>query len=332
VIHSLHASLFLLLTLVSAGALTGPSNAHATSTGPAVGEQTVWRQAIALLEAGKTEEAEAILGPAVESAPESPRLQGLLGTAQFLNRRYLVAADSLGRAAELGQRDLRTLYFLASVLWENGQMDRAEEICLEAIALHGSQVPLTHLLGRLLLWQGRYQEAVGWLQQAVTRSANSVDLWLDFTGALEGAGRPQEALAALTKAIELAPNHYQVRYGLARLLNKAGDREGAERELANYRRLLEEDQTRTLREGRLRAQIDLAYDLARQGRADEAIAQLEELPPGVEVQVARAEVARSLGDRDAMLQALEQAVALDPSRADLRARLAAARLAEGGGE
>lgn len=296
---------------------------------PDVNRTAVERQAIRLLESGQAEAAAAILEPVAGLEPVSPQLQSLLGTAQFLNRKYLVAEESLRRAVELGQRDLRTMFYLTSVLWENGELGQAEEACRQAIADHGPQLPLAHLLGRLLLWQGRYAEATEWLEQAVSSSSGSVDLWLDLAGALEGADRLEEALMALNRAVTLAPEHYQVRYGLARLLTKSGDRQGADLELATYRRLLEEDQQRTLREGRLRAQVDLGYELMRQGEAEAALTHLETLPLTVEVLVARADVWQQVGNRQAARIALEQAVALDPARGDLRARLAAARLAEG---
>ena len=313
----------LIVTLVS---LCLPSAAARAQTDP--DRRRLQSEAIRLLERGMAAEAEEVLAPVADLEPPSAILEALLGAAQFMNRRYLAAEETLQRAVALGQRDLRTYYFLGSVLWENGNLEAAEKVCLQAIETHGSQVPVAHLLGRLYLWQGRYGEASEWLGRAASQSSQSVDLWLDLAGALEGAGRLEEALGALERAVSLAPEHYQVRYGLARLLARNGDREAANDQLALYRELLEEDQQRTLEEGLLRAQIERAYELLQQGDERGAARQLESLPLTVEVLVARAEVAQRAGDRQAALTALEQAVALDPSRGDLRSRLAAARLAE----
>jgi len=303
------------------------SDLPAAQAATEVNRAALEQEAIGLLESGQPEEAAVILELLARQDPNSSRLQALLGTAHFLDRKYLMAEESLRRAVDLGQSDLRTAYYLSSVLWENGDLEAAEESCRKGMAVHGPQLPLAHLLGRLYIWQGRYPEAAEWLEQAASQSSGSVDLWLDLAGALEGAGRLDESLAALSRAVRLAPEHYQVRYGLARLLTKSGDRQGAERELIIYRRLLEEDQQRTLREGHLQAQVEFASELARQGKYEAAMAHLESLPLTVEVLVARAEVWQRLGDREAALVVLEQAVALDPGRADLRARLATARLA-----
>lgn len=292
----------------------------------ATDRQAIQSEAIRLLERGMAAEAEAVLAPVADLEPPSAQLQALLGAAQFMNRRYLAAEETLQQAVSLGQRDLRTLYFLSSALWENGKLEASERACLQAIETHGPQVPVAHLLGRLYLWQGRFQEASEWLTRASAQGTQSVDLWLDLAGALEGADRLDEALGALNRAVALAPQHYQVRYGLARLLAKTGDRDTATQQLAIYRQLLEQDQRRTLEEGRLRAQIQRGYELGRQGELSAAVAHLESLPMTVDVLLARAELAQQAGDRQAAVVALEQAVALDPSRGDLRARLAAVRL------
>ncbi len=281
-----------------------------------------------LLEQGETEAAESLLVTALEQKPESPRLLALLGTARYLDRRYLAAEDPLRRAVELGQRDLSTQYYLTSTLWENGRMEEAEETCLSALESHGSQLPLVHLLGSLYLWQGRYEEARDWLEKATELSPRSVDLWLDLAGALDGAGQVDEAVAAYRRAVDLAPEHYQARYGLARTLEQTGESAAAQRELAVYRRLLDEDQQRTRQEGLERSQIDLGYDYLRQGKTEAAVAHLEGLAMTADRQVALARAYRQAGDAAAAIAALETAVALSPQRQDLRALLAAARVDE----
>lgn len=283
---------------------------------------------LTLLEQGETETAETLLVTALDRQPDAPRLLALLGAARYLNRKYLAAEPPLSRAVELGQRDLTTYYYLTSTLWENGRWAAAEKICLTALEADANQLPLVHLLGSLYLWQGRYQEASVWLEKAAAMSPRSVDLWLDLAGALDGAERFDDALIAYRRAVNLAPDHYQVRYGLARSLARTGDTEGAQQELTIYRRLLEEDQQRTQQEGLERSRIDLGYDYLRQGNAEAAIAHLEGLMMTADRQMALAVAYRQGGEPQAAIAALEMAVARWPERQDLRAQLAAARLAE----
>ena len=308
----------IVLTLVLAGLAEAQEAAQTPSM----------QDILTLLEQGETKAAEALLVTALDRQPDAPRLLALLGTARYLNRKHLAAEEPLRRAVELGRRDLTTYYYLTSTLWENGRFAAAETICLTALETHGNQLPLVHLLGRLYLWQGRHQEAEVWLERATTMSPRSVDLWLDLASALDGAERFDEALVSYRRAVDLAPEHYQARYGLARMLARTGDAEAAQHELVIYRRLLEEDQQRTQLEGLQRSRLDLGYDYLRRGEIDAAIAHLEGLPMTTDRQVALARAYRQAGNPKAAIAALEEAVAMSPAREDLRAQLAAVRLAE----
>jgi Flp pilus assembly protein TadD len=291
-------------------------------------DRTLERQVLMLFEQEEWEKAEALLMDVLTNQPEASQVLAWLGTARYMNRRYRTAEAPLRKAVELGQTDLGTQYYLASTLWENGRLAEAEAFCRQAIEVSGEQLPLVHLLGRLHLWQGEFGLAREWLERAVAMSPRSLDLWLDLAGALAGEERTEEALNAYRRAVELAPEHYQVRYGLARMLARSGDSAGAARELALYRELLEEDQGLTQQQGLLQSQIDLGYELLRQGQTTQAIAHLEALPINAEVLSALASAYDQLGDRKAALDALERAVAMAPDRQDLRARLAVMRLRE----
>ncbi len=291
-------------------------------------DRALERRVLTLFEQEEWEKAEALLMDAAANQPEASQVLAWLGTARYMNRRYRTAEEPLRKAVELGQGDLGTQYYLASTLWENGRLAEAEAFCRQAIEDSGEQLPLVHLLGRLHLWQGEFVSASEWLEKAVAMSPRSLDLWLDLAGALAGQERTEEALNAYRRAVELAPEHYQVRYGLARMLARSGDSAGAARELALYRELLEEDQGLTQQQGLLKSQIDLGYELLRQGQTTRAIAHLETLPINSEVLSALASAYDQLGDRDAALNALERAVAMAPDRQDLRARLAVIRLRE----
>ncbi len=164
------------------------------------------------------------------------------------------------------------------------------------------------------------------LRMALGRAGRAPELQLDLARALEGTGEIEAALEAFRRAVELAPEHSEARYGLARSLAAAGRRQAAEAELAVYERLHREDQERTRRAGLERARIDRGRELLRRGEVEAALELLEALPESVEALDALAAVRRSAGDREGAARALERAIALDPARDDLRARLAELRL------
>ena len=279
-----------------------------------------------LVELGRLDEAEAVLEELVELEPSSALGYAELGRAQALNRRWLRAEKSLRQARQLGQSDLRTLVFLGSALWENTKFDESEAVFQEAIErFPGSPFPKAQL-GRLWLWQGRYEEAVVYLRQAAARNP-AADVFLDLAEALRGAGETDEAIQAYEQTIRRAPELMKAHYGLAQLLQQQGESERAQFHLERYYELYQEDQA-AARSGELeRGEIDRGRDLLRRGKTAEAIAHLDSLPPSTEGLSVLAEAYGQAGDSTKAIETLERAVVLDPGNSELRRRLSEKRLA-----
>lgn len=269
---------------------------------------------------------------ALELAPDSAEAWFLLGRAHTRRRDYGPAHDALERAIALGDSSMRTRFFLAAVLWEQGQLDEAEVTYRAALEAPGDPTQVLAQLGRLLLWQGRYQEALDPLRLAAERAPGAVEVLYDLAEALRGAGLGDEAIEIYRRVTELAPDLLKARYGLAVLLAARGDRAGSEAEFAVYRRLYEEDQQRTRLTERRDGELDRARDLLGRGAAAEAARHLEELPETVDGLMLLATAYGLLGRDEDAVGALERAVVLDPSRADLRRALGErrAQAAEGG--
>ena len=279
-----------------------------------------------LIELGRLDEAETVLEELVDLDPTSALGYAELGRAQALNRRWLRAEVSLRKARQLGQADLRTLVFLGSALWENTKFEESETVFQEAIERYpGSPFPKSQL-GRLWLWQGRYEEAVGYLRQAAARNP-APDVFLDLADALRGAGETDEAILAYEQAIRRAPDLMKAHYGLAQLLQQKGESERAQRHLERFYELYQEDQA-AARTGELeRGEIDRGRDLLRRGKTAEAIAHLDSLPPSTDGLSVLAEAYAQAGDSTKAIETLERAVVLDPGNSELRRRLSEKRLA-----
>lgn len=278
------------------------------------------------IKSGEYAQAQRILEEAIRLEPDSPQSHALVGRARALNRNYLAAEEALTRAVELGVEDLRTLLYLGSTLWENGRIAEAEAIYRRTVERSGrARLPL-HQLGRLFLWQGRFEEAMIVLREAAMKTL-APDLQFDLARALEGSGEAQEALAAYRRITELAPDHSKARYRLALLLTRVGEHEAAERELAVYRRLYEEEQERTRLQGLQQREIDRGYDLLRRGQVKAAIRHLKSLPETEDTLAILARAYSRAGEHGAAVGALERAIALAPHRDDLRRLLVEARLA-----
>jgi len=278
------------------------------------------------LSSSESKKAIVLLSRAVELSPDNPEVQFVLGRAYTQNRDFESAEAPLRRAVELGIRDPSALIFLGAVLWESGRMEEAEPVYRQAVEASGrSYLPLSQL-GRLLLWQGRFEEAVGLLQEASMRDPRSVGTLFDLAEALRGAGHTEEAIAAYRRVVSLAPDLIKSHYGLAMLLARTGDREGSQKEFAEYQRLIVQEEERQRLSELEVGEVDRAGLMIREGRVEEAIAHLESLEESVDVLLARAEAYRVSGDLTAALERLERAVVVDPGRQDARQLLAALRM------
>jgi Flp pilus assembly protein TadD len=264
---------------------------------------------------------------ASELAPSSAAVHALHGRAQLSLRRFRLAASSLERARQLGDGSLRTTLYLAAARWENGDLAGSEEMYREAVARTAAAPLPLHQLGRLLLWQGRYEDALVPLRQAAARTAE-LDVRLDLARALDRAGRDEEAIAAYRLVVEAEPEHPRAHYGLGRALARLGRAEEAARHLAIHERLYLEDQQRTRQTGLLDVEPDTARAETAAGRPDAALGRLAPLPETPDVLAARAAAHRRAGDLRAAVAALERAVAAAPEREDLRALLRDARIVE----
>lgn len=275
------------------------------------------------LEQGKLDEAEALLSGVPDSAAGG-EAAFRVGRARVLARQYEHAEPLLRRALAAGHGDAGVRLFLSAALWENGRPAEAEVVLRDGLAAGGSRA--RHQLARLLAWQGRYEEALDQLGSLAAAFPSRLDLQLDTARALEGAalragGDWEATLEAYVRCRRLAPEHYEIRYGLARALQRLGRAEEAQSEMDAYLRLLAKDTAHSRERGRELAEIDLALSRWSAGEDDRALTDLRALPVSVETLVAIAQVEVSRGRPEDAVAALQRAVGLAPERPDLRLRL-----------
>ncbi|MEZ5332985.1 MAG: tetratricopeptide repeat protein [Thermoanaerobaculia bacterium] len=238
--------------------------------------------------------------------------------------------EPLRRAVDLGARDAQTLLALATAEWENGEPDRAAETFGAVLVATGRSPAVLHALGRLLVWSGRYEEALAPLEEARRSAPNDGLLLVDLARALDGAGRTAEAIAVYRQALELVPEYWEARYRLGLLLSRTGEDAAAEEELRLFRRQQRQQQAEERRAGLERARLGEARRLLESGDLAAAAEALEGLAEDPDVLLVRALVRRAAGDPEGAVTILRRAVALAPEREDLRSALTAARLAMGG--
>ncbi len=301
---ALPACLVLLLALVSSAAR------------PATGSETV-NEAREALASGAVEEATRLGRLAIENDPECGVCWSLVGRALALGRHYREAEEALLRALELGDSDPATRLMLGSVLWENGSARRAEELLVELTGGEGRGAELArHELARLLLWQGRYDDAAALLEALVAHRPDDAEARLDLARALDR--RPSEAAFHYRHYLAEVPDDAGAVYGLAMALRRSGEIEEADRWLSRYGELRAAESEALLAAGRRDASIAQARRLLSTDRPREAARLLESLPADSDVLSWLARAQRAFGSRSLALETLGRAVALEPGRADLR--------------
>jgi tetratricopeptide (TPR) repeat protein len=258
--------------------------------------------------------------------PGDAAVEELLGEAKLLARRPKEGLAHFERARALGSGGPKILFLLATALWEVDRLDEAELAFRQSLSVGGGDT-IKQQLGKLLMFVGRYGEALEYLEAAARRRPEDLDLALDLANALAGAGRQGQALELSRQLVARKPDVPEVHYRLARALLRSGDRAGAQAELDTYRALFGRRMLRQREEGELRARLDMGWDLFRRGRPTEALALFQSLPESVESLCGLAFSRSASGDHPGAVRALERAVTLAPSREDLRRALAEERLA-----
>ena len=162
------------------------------------------------LEAGSFQKAESELIEAGKITPELPRLELLLGLAEFKLGNSVEAQAHFERELKRSQGDFLTLYYLSNVLEKKGDLDSARKMAESALEQEPESVEARTLLGGILFKQEK----------------------------------TADALRMLELAVKQRPDYVEAHYLLGRTYQRLGRKEDAAREFAEVDRLKAEDRDR----------------------------------------------------------------------------------------
>lgn len=274
---------------------------------------------VALIHAGEFEEAETALVSARQRSPDSPHVLAQLGQLAFQRGDTERAIRDLSKAAELGPSEWHPLRVLARVHVSRGEHREAKAALDLALRRFPEGPPL--LLERAQVFLGLGEPAAA-LEDARALHRAHPDhpqaAHLHGIAAL-AAGQGPEAQEALEQAIRLAPQAFEPRIALARLLGLAGHPGPQKQVLQEALRLAPEAAAPAL---------DLSNLLLAEG-TEEALAQaagitaaaLEHHPGDPGLHLNRALALRQRAPGEALPHARTAAAASDPAIADQGRRL-----------
>lgn len=214
---------------------------------------------IALFNAGRHAEVEALAQTLVRRHPQAAFAWKALGTAQLLQNKNCV--EALGQAVALQPQDAETLcnlgnahkargqvqqaeasyrqalhwrpghaaghYNLAILLAEQNRLDEAEAAYRQTLQLQPGMADAHNNLGQVLERLGRHSEATDAYAAAVAAHPAHAEAWCNLGAALGQQGRLTEAQAALRQALTLNPRYPQAHHNLGIALKQAHQHDAA---------------------------------------------------------------------------------------------------------
>jgi TolB-like protein len=177
----------------------------------------------------------------------------------------------------------------------------AEESLRDAVALDPTYSPAHHWLSDLLMYSGRFEEAIAEGQRALDLDPLSFSYNYSQATRLYGSRDFEAAIAQHERTIELYPENFLGWAGLAETLRATGDIEGAVRNRSRSDELFGIDPA--LSETHLRMAVDF-HENGIPGSVPPAFDTISGFPPGW-----RAVPAMWVGDTEAALTWLERAAA-----------------------
>jgi tetratricopeptide (TPR) repeat protein len=139
--------------------------------------------------------------------------------------------------AEVPAADDAQDWFERGSVLEAKKPTEAEAAYRRAVALAPDFIDAYLNLGALLCEQQRFREAAALYGDAIPHCEPSALMQFNLAVAREGVGAWTAASVAYEAALEIDPDLADAHFNLARLLERVGNRRGAVRHLAAYRRL-----------------------------------------------------------------------------------------------
>lgn len=223
--------------------------------------------------AGRIEEAEKAFAELKTVAPDDPRAYRALGIFYVLRNERGKAISEFQAVLRAKPQDSTVKALLAEALLDTGQLARAGTLNGELQKSDPKNLRLPLLTGRILLAQGKYQEAVTELQTAVKASPDSARAFYFLGAAQNAAGFPLQARPSWLRALELQPGLLEARVALAEL--EANSRNFGEA-------LRHADEALKANPGLVPAQLVRARALAARGETRPAESMLEDARKRVE--------------------------------------------------
>ncbi|MFN7017093.1 MAG: tetratricopeptide repeat protein, partial [Fimbriimonadales bacterium] len=175
-----------------------------------------------MLQAGKGEEAIALLQDALRREPNSAQLHKLLGVAYDTLQRPDDALRAYQRAHALDPNDTWTLYHIAQIQTQQGQKAAAWETLVGAVRLNPDDLSLYPALERLAGELGREAQYRALVEELAQRDTPGQEPLKTLVELLRREGKTENALTLVQRRLRDRPNDASLLHLQLSLLNMLG--------------------------------------------------------------------------------------------------------------
>ena len=193
------------------------------------------QRAVALIQSGRTAEAEAIYRRMLAAGGESEEVLCNLAVLCGMDQRWPEVIQLCRRLLARNGAHVEAHNNLGAALWRTGQLDGAIDAFRRALQLQPEALDACTNLAQVLEEKGLLAEAQACFHRALELQPAHQDSRRRLAVCVRAQGRPQEAIHHLQQALERDPEDAAAHGELAITLYELGDLEGA---IAAYRQLL----------------------------------------------------------------------------------------------
>jgi len=215
---------------------------------------------------------------ALQADSSDYRTYQALGAYYYDRANYLDAAKSLAKSAELAPAEPAVHFALGSTYLDLGRFADAENELRLSIRL-GETPNELHVLGHILMYEGKDQDAVSYITHALSQGPAQYLWWMNLGTAYRRLDMQAKSDQAFRRGLELSeremahdPRNGLIRSHLAFLCARLGERQRAESEIAQALQL-------SPNSADTRWAAAVTYEAL--GQRDNTLAVLSSSPPGV---------------------------------------------------
>lgn len=145
------------------------------------------------------------LRAAADDRPRNAQIQSMTAWAAYNAEQEDLAVEYMSAVLEVRPRDASALNFIGYSWAERGiNLEEAERFVLAALEIRPNDANIQDSLGWVYFQAGRFDEAIEWLEEAVSRVPDSAILLDHLADAYRAAGRVEDALTYYRLALDLA--------------------------------------------------------------------------------------------------------------------------------